>query len=217
MIRKMNCVIIMTGFTATGKSTTAEKLSEYLGTDIYHSAVVRDEMGLTPAELGYEFDLKNPIFVKKVSPLVYGEMARRAKETLRIGRNAVLDASYSFFWQRSQIYRLAQAFNAEIYILKCVCSNEGEIKKRLYIRKEDSKKPLNEAPSWKTYVSTEKYAEPIEEDVLPNGMKPKIIEYDTYKKTIKTSNIEKSDKIASEVIRCLDTWQDNGLLNTDES
>ena len=201
---KVNYIIIMNGFTATGKSTIAKKLLQCLeNVDVYHSAIVREELGLTPTKLGYDFNLKDPIFVKKVSPLVYGEMSRRAKESLRRGRNVILDASHSFFWQRNQVYNMAQFLGVNIYILRCVCENEDEIRRRLGIRKENRKRPLNEAPAWKTYISTVQYFEPVEEDKLPDGSKPKIIEYDTWEETIKTFNIDKDDEIANKIIRCL--------------
>ena len=194
----------MNGFTATGKSTIAQKLLRCLeNVEVYHSAIVREKLDLTPTKLAYEFNLKDPIFVKKISPLVYGEMGRRAKESLRKGRNVILDASFSFFWQRSQVYIMAQFLGVDIYILRCVCENEEEVRRRLGIRKENQKGPLNEAPAWKTYMSTVKYSQPVEQDRLPNGRKPKIIEYDTCEETIKTFNIDKDDEIANKIIRCL--------------
>jgi predicted kinase len=203
MWREVNYIIVMNGFTATGKSTIAEKLLQYLeNVDVYHSAIVREELGLTPTKLAYEFDLRNPIFVKKVSPLVYEEMSRRAKQSLGRGRNVILDASHSFFWQRNQIYNMALFLGVYIYILRCVCEDEEEIRRRLGIRKE-KKRPLNEAPAWKTYISTVQYSEPVEEDRLPDGSKPKIIEYDTCEETIKTFNIDKNDEMANKIIDCL--------------
>lgn len=163
-MRKRNLfIVIMRGFTAVGKTSTARKVFRCLeNTDIYHSAVVREELGLAPTKLNYRFDLEDPVFVKVISPHVYEEMTRKAKKSLEEHRNVILDAAYNFSWQRNQIYTIAKLFGADIYILWCVCTNEEEIRRRLGIRKEDQKSPFNEAPAWKTYISTVKYSEPVE-------------------------------------------------------
>lgn len=204
MVQEKNFVVMMKGFTAVGKTFVAKKIFHCLRNiceiDIYHSAVVRKELGLSPSKLSYRFDLKDPIFVKMVSPRVYGEIARRAKESLKQHRNVILDATYNFFWQRSQIYTTTQSFGADVYILNCTCKDEKIIKKRLRMR---SGSPFDEASAWETYLSTVRYSEPIEKDWLPGGKKPKIIEYDTCEETIKTFNVDKDDEIASKIIRCL--------------
>ncbi len=204
---KMKTFIIMTrGFTASGKTTVAKKLANLLeNTDIYHSALLREELGLSPEKLTFEFDLEDPFFVKVVSPIVYSEMARKAIKSLEMGRRVILDAAYNFPWQRSVVYAVAQHFGVPIYVLKCECTNEEEIARRLDIRQKNAENPFNEAPAWKTYLSTVKHSVNVEDDRLVDGSKPKVVEYDTYNKRIRTLNIEQNDEIAREIIRCLES------------
>jgi predicted kinase len=201
-----NFVVMMRGFTAVGKTLVAKKLFHCLKNnceiDIFHSAVVRKELGLASSKLNYRFDLRDPVFVRVVSPRVYGEIARRAKEGLKQHRNVILDATYNFFWQRNPIYTIAESFDTDFYILRCTCKDEKIIKKRLRIRGDPSS-PFNEASAWETYLSTVRYSESIEKDRLPDGRKPKIIEYDTCEETIKTFNIDKNDEMANKIIDCL--------------
>lgn len=194
------------GFTASGKTTAAIKLSHLLeNTDIYHSALLREELGLSPEKLNFEFDLEDPFFVKVVSPIVYSEMARKAIKSLDEGRSVILDAAYNFPWQRDVVYAVAQHFGVAIYVLKCECTNKEEIARRLGIRQKNVENPFNEAPAWKTYVSTAKHSVSVEEDRLIDGSEPKVVEYDTYNKRIRTFNIEKNDEIAREIVRCLES------------
>lgn len=206
MVQEKNFVVMMRGFTAVGKTLVAKKIFDCLRKifemDIHHSAVVRKELGLAPSKLNYRFDLKDPVFVRVVSPRVYGEIARRAKESLKQHRNVILDATYNFFWQRNQIYTTTESFGADVYILHCTCKDEKMIKKRLRIRSGKGS-PFDEASAWETYLSTVRYSEPIKNDRLPDGRKPKIIEYDTCEETIKTFNIDKDDEIANKIIHCL--------------
>lgn len=87
-----NFIIITNGFTFTGKSTAAKKIFKCLkNTDIFHSAFVREELDLNK-KFKFKYDLKDPIFVKKVSKRVYSEMAKKAEKSIKKMRNVILDA-----------------------------------------------------------------------------------------------------------------------------
>lgn len=197
---------MMRGFTASGKTTIAKKLACFLeNTDIYHSAILREELGLSPEKINFDFDLEDPVFVQVISPIVYSEMALRAIRSLDRQKNVILDATYNFPWQRNTIYVIANYFRVNVYILQCTCRNQKEVMRRLGIREENEKNPFNEAPAWKTYLSTVKYSVTAENDTFCDGRKPKIIEYDTHTNKIRTVNVNRSDDIANKIIQFLKT------------
>lgn len=174
-----NFIALMFGYTAVGKSTAAKKIASIPNTLIYHSAVVRKELDLTPktiSEADKIFDYHNNLR-EGMDRKVYGKLAENAETALRSGKNVILDAGYFFNWQRELVYNKVAKFNSEIFIVKVTCSDEDEIKRRL----EERAKKFNidiiaETPSWNTYLATKKITEPLE---LDSCKKRNIIEYDT--------------------------------------
>ena len=65
-------------------------------------------------------------------------------------------------------------------MLKVCCGDENEIKERLKKREKSFKdSPLNETPSWNTYLATKELTERLEKDSIPKELEFKIIEYNT--------------------------------------
>jgi uncharacterized protein len=179
-------LIMMHGLTATGKSTLAISLSKQNdNTEIIHSAKVRAELHLTPdnlvSQIGrkYQFRLDDNCFVKKVSPVVYKEMQKRAEAFLDAGKDVILDGSYSMRWERALVYNFVIKRGIPFIILHCVCINEEVIKARLSKRTLDRDDPLNEAPDWDTYLSLINHSDSIEQDKDSQGNSPKRIIVDT--------------------------------------
>lgn len=180
-------VVIMFGYTAVGKSTTAEKIATLPNTEIYHSAVVRKELGLTPktpAEADKFFDWRNNQR-QEVDRKVYGALAEKAADALMRGKNAVLDAGYFFNWQRKLVYDKIKEFGPEVFVVKVTCHDEDEIRRRLEDReKKFADSPLNETPSWNTYLATKLVTETLEEDLI-GGNDLSIIDYDTLQNSLR--------------------------------
>ena len=181
-------IIIMKGFTATGKSTLANKLIQLLDhTIVLHSAVIRRELGLEPdgnQGLKYEFRLDDFVFIENVSKKVYKEMIDRCVPSLNKGENVILDAAYNFLWQRELVYDAVNSFNnIKIIVLQCIIDDEEEIKYRLKKRASNDD-ALSEADSWQTYLSTKTLSEPIQDSDLFQGKRVPIIFYDTNKNKI---------------------------------
>lgn len=208
----MCLLIIMNGFTATGKSYVAQKIADRIpNTKVFHSAAVRKEMNLQPDKsnksLGaYNFILSDSVFVDVVSPVVYNEMLERAKKEISVGDNAILDGTFSFRKQRTAVYDFALAESVPICILQVVCEDENEIRRRLDKRNLSSNNTFDEADSWHSYQSTVDLAEPVEEDILPNGERPSILKYDTYSGELDASLLSKSLKsngVINQIIKIL--------------
>jgi len=199
MLRKKQFIILMNGFTATGKSTVASKITKSLNCEIFHSAVVRRELGLSPSKKDADkfFDYRNKLR-QNVDRKVYGEIAKKAEIALKKGRCVICDCGYFLKWQRKQIYKIAKKYDIPTYILRIICEDENEIKRRLikrYNQFDDS--PLHETPSWNTYLSTKEiYENPINEY-------PPIIEHSTLTNKLKIIKGNKKDNITKMIIQAL--------------
>lgn len=183
----MNNFIVFTfGYTAVGKSTIAKRIAQVPNTDIYHSAVIRKEFDLTPKtleEVDKFFDFNNNLR-EDMDRKVYSKLAENAEDSLIDRKNVVLDAGYFFNWQRELVYEKSRCLNAELFIIKVRCDDEQEIKRRLEERaKKFNSSPLNETPSWNTYLSTKKITEPLEKDNF-GDLEINILEYDTIKRKL---------------------------------
>jgi len=149
----------MHGLTASGKSILAKRLSKKLGADLYHSAIIRRELNINP---DFSFLIEDTKFMKEVSPKVYSEMMRRAKASLKKGKDVILDGSFCMIWERETAYSLAKEMGEEIVILHCFCNDINEIKRRMEERKRNET-PLSEAKDIRTYYSLKERGDPIEE------------------------------------------------------
>lgn len=204
LLRKF--LVLMFGYTAVGKSTIAKKISKIPNTNIFHSAVVRRNLNLTPKtkeEADKFFDYKNNLR-KEVDKKVYGKLVENSEISLKKGKNVVLDAGYFFNWQRRYVYKKAVQLNAEIFVVKVICKDEEEIKKRIEKRENSfGTSPFNETPSWNTYIATKMITEPLEKDILPENIKLNIIEYDTLTREVKFIQGDKDSKNTQKIMLAL--------------
>jgi|GEM_PF-1625021 predicted kinase len=179
-------LIIFTGPTASGKSTVSTWLSDTLDeTTVYHSAELRRELNLTPEknELDYEFDLADDEFVESVSKKVYDEMRARAARDLEEGKDAILDGSHRLRQQRLQSYQIGFERSEDVVLVKCVCSDEEDIRKRLSER-EQRDDPFAEATEFETYQSTINNADSGLDDPPVERGDVAVIEYDSAAGTV---------------------------------
>ena len=198
-------VALMFGYTAVGKSTTAKNIAKLPNTEIFHSAVVRKELDLTPktpAEADKFFDWRNNQR-QEVDKKVYTALAEKAADALKRGKNVVLDAGYFFNWQRKLVYDKTKEFDPEIFIVKVTCHDEDEIKKRMVEReKKFADSPLNETPSWESYVSSKLVTESIDKDIVEYGVL-NVFEYDTLTKELRHSVLQADSENTSRLINSI--------------
>ena len=208
----MPVLIIMNGFTATGKSFVAQKLADSVpNTKVFHTAAIRKELNLQPdpanESLGeYKFHLADKVFIDLVSPLVYGKMLERAEYELSNNNNSILDGSFSFLKQRLPVYEFALSKSIPYCILQVVCENKDEIRKRLNERKISENDTFDEADGWNSYKSTIELAESVEEDILPDGGRPPILKYDSFNGNVDASLLSellKSNGVVGQIIAIL--------------
>jgi len=210
-ISQKKFVIIMSGYTATGKSSIAKKIVRIVGADIFHSAIIRKELNLTPKtkeEADKFFDYRNNLRTE-VDKKVYEKLAENATASLNNGKNVILDAGYFFNWQRQLVYEKTKDSKSEIFVIRTICKDEGEIKRRLKEREEKFlESPINETPSWNAYISSKIMTEPVEEDII-NKEELNIIEYDTMSKEIKYVLGNPNSKNALKIISAIKNGTNN--------
>ena len=204
---KQRFIIIMMGFTASGKSTISQKLSEKLGTDIFHSAVTRKKLGLadfSKKEAKEEFFDLTKDGRKDMDMKVYSENCKLATESLKSGKDVIIDAGHFFIWQRGMIYKSVADINPEVIILRVFCSEEETIK-RLKRRLEEFNNSLfNETPSMNAYESSKIVTEyPDDTDVLENGKKPTIIEFNSEKNETKLIQGNNKSDVINKVLNAI--------------
>jgi choline kinase/predicted kinase len=196
-------IVLMFGYTAVGKSTLAKKVARIPNTEIFHSAVIRKELNLspkTPEEANKFFNYRNNLR-QEVDKTVYNLLAENAEKVVRKGKNVVLDAGYFFRWQRQTVYDKILKLGPEVFVLKITCDDEEEIKKRLKEREKNFKNsPLNETPSWATYLATKEVTEQIEDDETSNISG--LIEYNSL---TKESKINSKNIVSENAKKILDT------------
>lgn len=194
-------IIMMNGYTATGKSTTAKKIEKNISkTLIIHTAVIRKQLGLDQKKNGkdiYKFELDDPEFIR-ISKIVYDKIFKKMIIESKNYETIILDGTYNFLWQRLPIYEFSNKKNVHLVILNCVCENNVEIQSRLEGRKKNDTNPLSEASEYGTYLSTKKLSDNIFEDRFELKYGPHIIVYDTDNSSVRITqqNCEKCQKLS---------------------
>ena len=151
----------MMGLTATGKSTVAKLMASEFDAEIYHSALIRKELGfkfsLNEAESNFfTYENNNRL---KMDQEVYNTMLAKSIVSFGNKKNVVLDAGHFFYSQRKNIYNKSNKSSLDIIIIKTV-ANENIVKKRLKKRIHNfENNPLNETPSFLAYQSAKKIIE----------------------------------------------------------
>ena len=126
-----NKVLVLIGFSGSGKSYIAKFLQKY-GYEVLRSDVIRKKMaGLNPTESA-KSDFGKGIYSEEMTRKVYNEMVKRAKQIVSEGGKVVLDATFLKRWQRELVLRF---FPTVVFIW--VVAPDKVIIERLKRRKND--------------------------------------------------------------------------------
>jgi len=126
-----NQVVVLIGFSGSGKSYIAKFLEKY-GYTVLRSDVIRKELaGLKPTESA-KAPFGKGLYSEEMTKKVYSEMVKRAKDIVSKGGKVVLDATFLKNWQREQVLR-----NFPTATFLWVVAPEGVIIERLKKRKGD--------------------------------------------------------------------------------
>ncbi|BAT70833.1 conserved hypothetical protein [Thermosulfidibacter takaii ABI70S6] len=155
-------VIVIFGLVGSGKSTVAQALSEKLNGEVFNSDVVRKEMaGLKPFESA-KSDFTQGIYTQEFTDKVYEELAKRAIETVKKGKIAILDATFKSKNYRTLLRKLCSEKNIPVKFFYLDVPEE-EIKKRL--EKREKEKTVSDA-DFNIYLKMKNSFDPIENDVI---------------------------------------------------
>lgn len=115
------------------------------------------------------------------------------KNKFGLKKSVIIDAGNFFRDKRITFYDLAFKYNYEVYLIRVVCPDENEIKRRLKNRAENYKSSnFNEAATFNIYESTIDIMEDPIDDISSGGEKPNIIEYNSLTNDFKL--IQKNNK-----------------------
>ena len=130
--RKRLALLITTGLSASGKSRLAWELCRRLPAVLLSSDHIRKEL----AGLGATERLSPAQYTAAHRAAVYAELRRRAALSLAQGEHVILDATFLSEHERATTAGLAQAQDAEFWVLECRCP-DAVIRRRLASRRSD--------------------------------------------------------------------------------
>jgi uncharacterized protein len=152
-------VVVMYGFTGTGKSNLSKLVGKKIKGKIIKSDAIRKELAGVSLTT-HKFDNYNEgIYTNDFSEKTYKEMFNRTRELLEKGVSCVLDATFSKKKYRDEAAEIAKQYNSEFFILECICP-ENLIKERLEMRLKT--KSVSDG-RWEIYQEQKKNFEPIGE------------------------------------------------------
>ena len=153
-------LILISGFSGSGKSTVAKALSDRLAVAHINSDVVRKALA---GKAGIQTEAYHEgIYSPAMTEKTYARMARQAEKLIASGKGAILDATFNQRAQRQRMARLAAKHNIPFALIHCSAAEEL-IKQRLirrasqgqdisdgrweiYLRQKDSFEALGEVP-----------------------------------------------------------------------
>ena len=151
-------VIVICGFSGTGKSLLARALAQRLDVPLYNSDVIRKKISGTMERrmVGLNQDIYAPSNTAKT----YAAMADAAEKQIIRGNGAILDATFGRKVQRQKIARLAALNGTPLAVIHCFAS-DAVIERRLRERAAQGT-DVSDA-RWEIYLAQKEAHEPIDE------------------------------------------------------
>jgi len=151
----------MHGFSGTGKSVIAKKLSETTHFTLFQSDVIRKEIaGLYKVNRDYTaYD--RGIYTKDFSDKTYETMLEYASAKLKKNQTVILDATFGRKKYRDSAIQKAKSFNLPLFIINCRLP-ENLIKERL-IKRELENKDISDA-TWEIYLKQKENFEDLSKE-----------------------------------------------------
>lgn len=126
-------LVLMSGVTASGKSTVAQRLGGLLAGSVFSSDVIRKKLaGLKPEDHSYD-RFERGIYSPDWTRRTYDELLRLATPIIAAGGCAILDASFLRQAERERAAAVAAATNARLAVVECTAPG-GVLLQRLTTR-----------------------------------------------------------------------------------
>ena len=118
-------LIVMSGLTASGKSTVAGRLGELLAGTVLSSDIVRKQLaGLPPEQHAYA-PFGQGIYSPEWTTRTYDELLHQAAPVLAAGGCAILDASFLRASERTRAIEAAKQASARVIMVECVAPRKA--------------------------------------------------------------------------------------------
>lgn len=129
-------IFVVCGMQASGKSTIAKELADFMGIELLKSDVIRKELFKIDPDKSEVTQFEQGIYSKNFTNLTYSRMFLSAQEIVAGGSSVILDATFSKRRLRDEAVTLAQDMKAQIIFIECY-ADESIIKERL-IKRENT-------------------------------------------------------------------------------
>ncbi len=148
-------IVIVCGLPATGKTVTANRISEQTSSELLSTDKIRKEMfeqgtlnqvlnSSTPLQFNLQevFNTEEEIpekyqeLIEEQRQLVYDIMLEQVKILVLEGRNVVLDGTFYGRFLRERVYKISRFAKTKTYVVECTCP-ESIVEERLKDRKSE--------------------------------------------------------------------------------
>lgn len=184
----------MSGYTATGKTTTANIISDFLKQKGISHSLIRSD--LLRKEMGHKIDPKyfddNNKQGADKRDFVYLKMIDKALQDLANDNIAILDAGHNKIHMRERVYEISNNLKIPIVLVNTICEDENEIRKRIELRNKDN--PLEVANKMEVYKYSKGLSDPIKKEVP-------MIRFDTKNNKIVSSTFNKNVRFIKKALK----------------
>ena len=153
-------VIVCMGRIGTGKSTLAEHVGNTLHIEIFSSDRIRKEMAGQPLNERPAPEKRKNLYSSDMSRKTYDALWKNVKNSVKQGKSAILDATFSIAAGRRNIIDRLESIGADYLFIEAQAPDDV-IKSRLKSRETDSQ-TISDARLEDFKMLTEKYETPSE-------------------------------------------------------
>lgn len=194
-------IILCVGYPSTGKTTCTQQLQ-------FELSGRRNVCLMTTLSIRESLGLMGDLYSEESREKVYAEIIRHAEEALLGGTEVlILDGNFNKRHRREAIYALALKYATHLLVIECRVNSREEIEERLNFRRRHEDRPAHKASTMDLYKLIRDASEPLEEDRLPNGHSPLIMQYNTETREIDCRSIFPEDpslaRLVNEIVQCL--------------
>ncbi|XUX00652.1 MAG: AAA family ATPase [Dehalogenimonas sp.] len=166
--RPKPALIIMSGYTGSGKSAVATELAKHLGLVYISSDVTRKTLAGLPLNQRSAEGIDAGLYSREMTEKTYQSILMMAEGALKSKDSAIVDATFLSKEQRMKAADIARRNGADFIIIECRL-DEDELKLRLQQRMAG----VSDG-TWQVYLSQKSKAEPVTE--VPTGANHVIID-----------------------------------------
>ena len=177
--KRKQTIILANGYPSTGKTVSTKRLYSQL---LSNYRVVL----LSTLSIRNYTNLMGDLHSGKIREKVYSEIVKQTEQNIKEDNTDVIiiDGNFGKRSVREKIFDIADRYDASIFIIECTVDSEEIIKQRMAYRKRHEDDIQHKASSMDLYYLIQDQSDQVYDDVLPDGKKPIIMEYNTEKQSL---------------------------------